>query len=400
MTPAARVAAAIGVIDDWIGEVDGLDHCLRDWGRASRYAGSGDRRAVADLVYDAIRRRRSAAWRMGLEAEAASGRALMLGALALGGGDPGAVFTGEGHAPAPLTVQEQERLAEVPPEAPAAVRLDVEDWQLPLFGDVPEAAIAALGQRAPLDLRVNRLKAEPEAAAAALAEDGIATEPGPLSPDCLRVTGSQHRVRGARAYLDGLVEIQDAASQAVAAFAAARPGETVLDLCAGGGGKTLAMAAMMGGRGRLMAYDIAPTRLVPLSERAERAGARVEMLGPDDLLGLVGVCDLVLVDAPCSGSGAWRRNPDARWRLTRARLDELCATQAALIDQAARLAAPRGRVVYATCSMFACENDERIDGFLAQAPNWCATGRLRLTPLDGGDGFYAASAERRGPREH
>jgi len=385
VTPGARVAAAIEVIDTWTASDEGLDRVLTGWGRTHRFAGSGDRRAIADLVYDCVRRMRSAAWVAG-RPDCGQARVLLAGSLALDGTDAATRFTGEGHAPAALAPGE---IAPTPLDAaPDAVRLDLPDWAMAHLADVPQAALARLRRRAALHLRVNALKAAPPEAAAMLAGDGVTTEPGPLSAHCLTVTGGAARLARARAYAEGIVEIQDAASQAVAELCAAAPGERVLDLCAGAGGKTLALAAAMRHRGRLFAHDAAPARLAQLAPRAERAGIAVETLGPD--AALPGGCDLVLVDAPCSGSGAWARNPDAKWRLTPEGLAALTATQDALLDRALGCLAPGGRLVYATCSLMAAENGARIDAFLARHPGFVLRDRRQWTPLDGGDGFFAA----------
>ena len=394
MTPAARVRAAIEIIDEWQAGDDGLDRVLARWGRAHRFAGSGDRHAIADLVYDGVRRMRSAAWVAGV-GEPADGRTLLRGCLLLDGVDIETVFTGDRHAPASLGEAER-RPARPLADSPRAVRLDLPDWLEPELAEVDDRVLEALRDRAPLDLRVNLLKAGRGEAVAALAADGIAAGPVPLSPAALRVRDGQRRVAGSRAYREGLVEIQDAASQAVADLAEARPGETVLDLCAGGGGKALALAAAMRGpernAGRLIAHDIAPQRIAPLPDRARRAGARVEIMATAGLEALAGACDLVFVDAPCSGSGAWRRNPDAKWQLTAEALDRLTATQDALLDQAARLARPGGRVLYATCSLIGRENRPRVDAFLARRPGWRLAAARALTPPEG-DGFYAALLE-------
>ncbi|GMG85265.1 RsmB/NOP family class I SAM-dependent RNA methyltransferase [Paralimibaculum aggregatum] len=408
MTPGARVAAAIAVLDRWAAGTEGLDRVLAAWGRENRYAGSGDRRAVADLVYDAVRRLRSALWAggrsdlargapAGLAAGPGTpdpsdrpGRPALIGSLRLDGEDPAALFTGAGHAPPPLAAGE----AGGAPldDAPQAVRLDLPDWLLAaeLLGEVPEGALDRLRRRAPVFLRANRLKTDPEGAIAALAEDGILAVPGPLSPTCLAVTEGARRVARSGAFRDGLVEVQDAASQAVADLCAARPGERVLDLCAGAGGKSLALAAAMAGRGRLRAHDVSATRLAQLGPRALRAGASVEVVGSEALADFTGGCDLVLVDAPCSGSGAWARNPDAKWRLTRAALERLRAAQGALIARGAELLAPGGRLVYATCSMMPAENDRTVAAALAGLPGFTLESRRAWTPLDGGDGFFAA----------
>lgn len=394
MTPAARVRAAIEVIDEWQAGEEGLDRVLTRWGRAHRFAGSGDRHAIADLAYDAVRRMRSAAWVAGTDGPV-DGRGLLRGCLLLEQADIGTLFTGDRHAPAPLTEAER-RAARPLADAPRAVRLDLPDWLEAELAGVSDPVLEALRERAPLDLRVNLLKARQEDAVAALAAEGIIADSVPLSPTALRVREGQRRVAGSRAYAQGLVEMQDAASQAVADLAAARPGETVLDLCAGGGGKTLALAAHMRGPGRdggrLVAHDIAPQRIAPLPERARRAGARVEIMATAGLEALAGDCDLVFVDAPCSGSGAWRRNPDAKWRLASAALDRLVATQDWLLDRAARLAGPDGRILYATCSLIPRENGARVDAFLARAPGWRLAAERALAPPEG-DGFYAALLE-------
>jgi 16S rRNA (cytosine967-C5)-methyltransferase len=195
--------------------------------------------------------------------------------------------------------------------------------------------------------------------------------------------------------MDGHVEVQDAASQAVADYAQAMPGDTVLDYCAGGGGKVLALAASMAGQGHLHAHDIAPRRLAQLADRAIRAGAEITLLEPGQIGHLTGRCDLVLVDAPCSGSGAWRRNPDAKWRLTQNQLATYLQTQDTVLDQAGAAVRPLGRLIYATCSLLAVENQERVAKFLATHADF-HRGRepLTLTPADGGDGFFACEIVR------
>ena len=387
MTPGARVQAAIEILDRWLTGAEGADRLLAQWGRASRYAGSGDRRAVADLVYDALRRMRSAAWVAG--AQAADGRAVLRGSLLLDGLDPAAFFTGDGHAPSALSEAEATPIRSLD-MAPRAVRLDLDDWLMRLLAGVPDEALAPLRHRAPLHLRVNRLKVTPEQAVAELAREGVVVEPGPLDPDCLVVRENPHRVAQSIAYLEGLVEVQDAASQAAARYASAQPGQTVLDFCAGGGGKALAMAAQMGGQGAVYAHDIAAERLAQIAPRAARAGAMVSVLAPRETVTLAQRCDLVLVDAPCSGSGAWARNPDAKWRLSPERLAELQALQDQILDLAAQAVRPGGRLVYATCSLIADENQRRTEAFLTRQAGF-APGRrpLVLTPADGGGGFFA-----------
>jgi 16S rRNA (cytosine967-C5)-methyltransferase len=393
MTPAARVEAAIEIVDGWRDGSEGLDRMLTRWGRTHRFAGSGDRHAIADLVHDAMRRMRSALWVAGVS-EPGTGRDLLRGSLLLDDIDPRTLFTGERYAPPPLGEGEH-RPARPLGSASRPVRLDFPDWLAEELAGTEDRVLEAMRARAPLDLRVNLLKTRPAEAVAALARENIAAAPAPLSPTALRVRSGQRRVAASRAYRDGLVEIQDAASQAAVDLAAARPGETVLDLCAGGGGKTLALAAAMEGRGRLCAHDIAPRRMAALPERARRAGAAVEIVETPELVRLHGACDLVFVDAPCSGSGAWRRNPEGKWRLRPEDLERMTATQDALLLQAIALLAPGGRIVYATCSILARENDARVETLLRGCDRLALRHRLSLTPLDGGDGFYAAVIGRR-----
>ncbi|MFT6772515.1 MAG: 16S rRNA (cytosine967-C5)-methyltransferase [Paracoccaceae bacterium] len=365
----------------------GTDRALTAWGRANRFAGSGDRAAIADLIYDALRRRRSLGARLG--ADDPDGRALML-ALAAEAGDPDALFNGAGYAPAPTTEAERAALAATP-EIPEAVRLDLPDGLMDelrrSLGDDLAGVATLLQSRAAVDLRVNVARTDPAAAIRALARDGVEAAPGPLSPTCLRVTAGARKLRAAKAYLSGMVEVQDAASQAIADLADVRPGEVVLDYCAGGGGKALALAAKMQGRGRVLTHDVDPRRMRDLPARAARAGAAVEILPGPPPVRLRGACDLVFVDAPCSGTGAWRRNPDGKWTLSWAEVEALAALQRRILIEASAFVAPGGRLVYATCSLLRIENE---DALVVAPPGWTRAETLRLTPLDGGDGFFAA----------
>ncbi|MEM8790822.1 MAG: RsmB/NOP family class I SAM-dependent RNA methyltransferase [Pseudomonadota bacterium] len=387
MRPDARVQAAIEVLGRWRGNDLPAERVLADWGRANRYAGSGDRRAIADLVYDAIRRWCSAAWLVGSEEP----RAVVLGTLLQAGADVDGLFSGTRHGPARLDAAE--RAAKAPADlarAPWGIRLDLPDWLEAELEGVPEEALAGLRHRAPLDLRVNRLKADRADAIARLAEDGIEAVPGPLSADCLRVVEGWHRVQRSGAYVAGLVEIQDAASQAGAAFAQVQPGEHVVDFCAGGGGKALAMAAAQRGEGRIEAYDIAPARLAQIPVRAARAGAEIAILSDADLAKRRGAADCIFVDAPCSGSGAWRRTPEAKWRLTPERLADLRAAQTRIISQAAALMRPGGRLIYATCSLLHCENTDQIRTAEEENPALTCELSHSWTDLNEGDGFFVA----------
>ena len=383
MTPAARVAAAIGVLDRVLGG-EAAEKALTNWARANRYAGSGDRAAVRDHVFDALRCRRSFAALGGAE----TGRGLMIGALRAEARDPAEVFTGEGYAPPPLTDGET---GEVRDDLPEAVRLDVPDWLAPALrsglGEAFAPVMEVLRHRAPVFVRANLLKTDRAGAAAALAADGIETAPHPLAETALEVVAGARKLRNAEAYRTGLVELQDAASQAVIEALGPVSGQRVLDYCAGGGGKSLALAAL---GARVSAHDADPGRMADLPARAERAGAdiaRVDRPAP-------GAWDLVLADAPCSGSGAWRRQPEAKWRLTAGRLKDLTGIQAEILDTAKTCVASGGRLAYATCSILDAENNDQVTAFLARNPGWRVETTRPFLPTKGGDGFFLATFAR------
>ena len=387
MTPAARAAAAIAVLDRILtGEP--AEQALTNWGRASRFAGSGDRYAVRDLVYDALRCKRSfAALGGGVTGNEITGRALILGGLIASGGDPGAIFTGEGHAPAALGPADKGR------EPEGAEALDVPDWVFPhlvkALGDDLEATLQALRHRAPVYLRVNSRKASLSDALAALAAEGIVAQPVEGLENGLEATENARKIHQSRAYLDGLVELQDASSQAVVEALPLRDGMRVLDHCAGGGGKALAMAAQAGIR--LYAHDAAPQRLRDLVTRAGRAGVKAHVTDNPEK---TAPYDLTLTDVPCSGSGSWRRDPMGKWQLTAGRLAELVQVQASILERCAPMVAPKGHLAYATCSLLREENEDQIAAFLGRHPEWTCGLTRRFSPLSGGDGFFLALLSR------
>lgn len=376
MTPGARIAGAIEVLDRILAGTR-AEVALTNWGRANRFAGSGDRAAIRDHVFDALRCRRSFAALGGAE----TGRGLMLGALRAAGSDPAALFTGEGHAPSPPGPGETGR-------TPGAMEaLDCPDWLAPplqaALGPNFAPVMQALQHRAPVFLRVNRARLDRTAAIARLAAEGIVSRPHPLAETALEVTAGERRIQASEAYAEGLVELQDASSQAVAEALPLADGQRVLDYCAGGGGKTLAMAARA--RLRLEAHDADPGRMRDLPARAKRAGVAVRLAASPR-----GPYDLVLTDVPCSGSGSWRRDPEGKWALTPARLAELQAIQAQVMDRAAALVAPAGWLAYATCSLLREENEAQVAAFLARSPGWACTAQRRFSPLHDGDGFFLA----------
>lgn len=382
MTPAARHAAAIGVLDAW---ADGVaaEQALTRWARGARYAGSGDRAAVRDLVYDVLRQKGNCAAFGG----GTDGRALILGLMRLRGADPAAVFTGALHAPPPLTAAEDG----APDVTPDPAR-DVPDWMLPLLAarmgaELPRL-LAAMGTRAPVYLRVNRRKADSAAALARLAEDGVNARAVPGCDTALEVTDGPRRLRGSAAYGEGWVELQDLSAQrAVATLPWPATGK-ILDYCAGGGGKTLAIADRTGAA--VFAHDALPRRMADLPARAARAGVGLDMVGTADLARHASY-DAVLCDVPCSGSGTWRRDPEAKWRLSPGDLDRLIATQADILAAAAPLVAPGGMLAYMTCSLFEAENEGQVAAFEAGHPGWRRLVQRIDTPLSASDGFFAAA---------
>lgn len=384
MTPAARVQAAVEVLDRILSGTP-AEQALTGWARASRYAGSGDRAAVRDHVFDALRRRRSCLARSGL---AESGRALMIGAL--GDDERTALFAGTPHAPAPLSAGELAALSEPPADLPDPVRLNYPDWLDPALrqalGDDLAPVMATQCQRAPVFLRANPRKLDIAAITGALAGEGIVGQARDDVPGALEVVEGASKIKQSRAFLEGIVELQDLSSQAAVAALPLRDGMRVLDYCAGGGGKILAVAGHI--TGRFTAHDVAFARMTDLPGRAARAGIQVRQARTNELA--PGGHDLVLADAPCSGSGTWRRTPDAKWRLTPDRLDDLCSLQARVLDQAAGHVAPGGLLAYMTCSLLLAENEAQVAAFQARNSGATLIDQRRFSPLTGGDGFFLA----------
>jgi 16S rRNA (cytosine967-C5)-methyltransferase len=408
MTPAARLQMTIEILAAMADTHQPLDRFLKHWFGRRRFAGSGDRRAIAETVFAIQRSRARLAHRMGADGP----RALAIAYAADVAGEAGALDTlfGGPYGPEPLSDEERARLSQAPPPIPDWVRGEYPLWlegELKrAFGDALMAEMDAAQARAPVDLRVNTLKATRPAVLAALAHDGFAAHPTPFSPVGIRIPPGQGSAALARSplFTDGAFEFQDEAAQLAALLAGARPGQAVLDMAAGAGGKALALAAAMEGRGTILACDADPRRLAPLAERAARAGAAIITAGPMPAAGQT--FDLVFVDAPCSGTGTWRRQPELRWRLTPDRLAELTRIQDDLLDRAARYVRPGGMLFYATCSLLPVENQDRVAAFLARRSdftlidlekNWGHPSPPGLgqvfcaTPARGGmGGFFAA----------
>ncbi|EPX78916.1 RsmB/NOP family class I SAM-dependent RNA methyltransferase [Litoreibacter arenae] len=384
MTPAARLSAAIEVLDQYLAGT-AAEKALTNWGRRSRFAGSKDRAAVRDIVFDCLRNRGAYA-RLGL-----SGRGLVLchAAQNTPRADLDSLFSGEGHAPAPLSDAENVGLFQTRFTASKEMRYNMPDWLtaelVASVGDDAPAIAAALTERAAVYLRVNLSRGSVDQAITSLAADGISAEPHDLAEAALEVIDNPRKVSGSTAYLSGLVELQDAASQAICA--ALPPAQRMLDYCAGGGGKVLAYGDR--NDGALFAHDANPQRLRDLEPRAKRAGLKVRVLSTAACR-TASPFDLVLCDVPCSGSGAWRRSPEGKWSLTRGAFEALLETQQDILREAAQLVAPDGVLAFATCSLFRRENEDQIVRFCAENDGWHCSFERRYSPLEGGDGFYIA----------
>ncbi|HEY3947477.1 RsmB/NOP family class I SAM-dependent RNA methyltransferase [Phenylobacterium sp.] len=419
MRDAGRLAAAIDVLGEIETRHRPVRLALKSWGDAARYAGAKDRAFVSGLVLDVLRRRRSLAWRMGDDGP----RAAALAALRLHWDwplDRVAEAAGEEpHGPGRLTDTERAALEQPRDlaDAPAAVRGDYPDWLEAAFerafGDDRAEQGAALSERAPVDLRVNLLKSGPERTLKALTPlhaEATGVLPTALRMPALDPTARSGAVEAIPQFSKGWFEVQDLGSQIAAAAAGEVKGKQVLDLCAGGGGKTLALAAAMGNTGQIYAYDSDARRLADTVRRGDRAGVRNlqvrSPLTPDALKGLEARMDVVFIDAPCSGTGSWRRHPDTKWRLTPETLQKRIADQDAVLDAGAAYVKPGGRMVYVTCSVLPDEDEDRVSAFLARTPGfqvrpatadpnlarWLTPdGFLRLSPKTSGtDGFFVA----------
>ncbi len=427
MRPGARQQAAIEILSTLESQRRPAADAVKDWMLSHRFAGSKDRAEIGDLVFGALRWKQSSAWRMGED----SPRAWVWGALRWGFGWSAEQIEqssyNDPHAPSPPTEAERDALANATLEgAPPHIAGDYPEWLdasfARAFGDQRAEEGAALAAPAPLDLRTNTLKATREKLIAALSESpklSEAPQASPHAPEGVRIPWKQGRTfpwGTEQSFLKGWFEVQDEGSQLAALLSGVEPGMQVADVCAGGGGKTLALAAAMQGKGQIYAYDIDGRRLAPLKARADRAGAHNIQIRPplrtkDALEDLRDRMDVVFVDAPCTGSGTWRRNPDAKWRLRPNALGKRLEEQREALAMAAPLVKQGGRLVYVTCSVLPEENEDQVAAFLATErefapealsasfPAYARTHGLQMTArLTACDGFYVAALQRTASR--
>ena len=406
MTPSARLQAVVDILQSLDGTAQPADRFLRDWFRTRRFAGSKDRRAIMERTYAILRHRSSYAWRMGSE----EARALVIASLLADGLAADAVaelFDGQGYGAAVLSEAERRALSSPPPgEPPLSVRCEFPAFLEPeltrAFGPTLLDEMMAMQARAPIDLRANTLKVSRDTVAEGLVAEGFAVEHTPYAPNGLRLPPGEGsaKLSATTSFTEGAFEFQDEAAQIAALLCGAKPGMRVLDIAAGAGGKSLALAATMRNEGEIVASDIDSARLEPLIPRARRAGATI--IQPRHTIPDVPF-DVVLVDSPCSGSGTWRRQPELRWRVTPERLKELMALQDSLLEQGAARTAPGGRLVYATCSLLPCENEDRIAQFLSNHADFAAVPAadawreaVGTEPPAGMGGFFQATPRRTG----
>ncbi len=382
MTPAARYAAGQTVLDA-IEDGQAAEQALLGWARSNRYAGSKDRAAVRDIVFSCLRSWRSYQHATGLP----GAKGAIVGHVLAQGLDVADVFSGQGYAPAPLTDEELAMLATAKAPPSKAVEYDLPDWLWPMAEHIAHENLVALKDRAPIDLRVNLQKTTVTDAQKLLSNEGVETTPILQCKAGLRVQGHTRKVLNTSAYLDGYVELQDAGSQQLIDMLPMLAG-TVLDYCAGGGGKSLALASVQPDV-NIVAYDINTKRLTDLPARAERAGMAITILDTDPAEQSQKF-NHVLVDAPCSGSGAWRRSPAGKWRLTSDDLDATIETQLSILNRVKTLVTDGGNLVYMTCSIFRSENEDQVERFLAQNTDWRCSLTETILVSDQSDGFFCA----------
>ncbi|MBZ9709250.1 RsmB/NOP family class I SAM-dependent RNA methyltransferase [Mesorhizobium sp. ESP7-2] len=427
MRLGGRLAAAIEVLEDIGRRHRPVADALKDWGLSHRFAGGGDRAAIGNIVYDALRHKRSAGWLLGEDTPRAIGFGALLLEWSQTGQSLNATLEGDKFAPPLLSATELQAIAERRlADAPPAVRADIPDWCEPLFerafGETWVEEGAALATRPPLDIRVNTLQADRAKVLAELEQTGASA--ARIAPHGIRIPpidgdGRHPNVQAEPAFQKGWFEVQDEGSQIAAALASATAGMQVLDFCAGAGGKTLALSAAMDNHGQIFAHDAEKARLAPIFDRIRRSENRnVQVVTkPSELAPLGHHMDIVLVDAPCTGSGTWRRRPDAKWRLTQRQLDARKSEQATILDAAKVYVKPGGLLVYITCSVFDEENGQQVAAFRERSSGFApvdhrvlwdgrfpghqtaarigAGGDISLSPaLSGTDGFYFCALRR------
>ena len=396
MTPGAQVSAVIDILDNYLVGVP-ENKALLNWFRGNRFAGSNDRRAIRDIFFNCLRFKRSSLWPFETSGYRENGRYLVMGMLTLSGERLSEIFNEEKYSPKVLTENEKvviKSFEKIGAQAPLSVKHNFPEFLEQSLKDSFNTnffeSLKCLNTRASLFLRVNCIKGTRKSVISSLKKEGIVTEFASNSNFGLKVLKNAKYLDRSQSYLTGEVEIQDISSQAAVDFIKPMKGKKILDFCAGGGGKTLAMASLTLADGEFFVHDISVSRTPNLIKRCKRAGFSVRVLTTDVLENLNDKFDLVVADVPCSGTGAWRRNPGSKWWLTRNKLDNLLVTQKDILETASKYVKTGGILAYMTCSVLKKENKDQIDLFLSVNKDFCLEQDILISPLQGGDGFYAS----------
>jgi len=384
MTPNARIASAILIIDSIIAG-DPAEKVLTNWARKSRFAGSSDRSAVRDIVYDCLRSLNS----FGTLGGNKTGRGVIIGYLLFSNKEPNLFFNGIGYGPSELTPSELSHIDLTQNESSPLEVLDFPDCLLDelkdSLGESFYSVNKTLKQRAPFYIRVNLSKATLDEVQLILRDQGIETELDDTCVTALKVLSNPRKVKQSDAYKTGLLDIQDLNSQISCRTIPVKNGWKLLDFCAGGGGKSLALSDRFSGT--IDAYDKDFLRMKDIPVRSDRAGVTINLLSNDDIR-TVSSYDLVICDVPCTGSGAWRRNPDAKWTLTTDNYEALKKTQQEIFDDASKLVSGNGVLVYMTCSLLKAENSDQVEAFLLRNSDWEVVFQESFPLSNSGDGFF------------
>lgn len=400
MTPGARVSAAISILDNYlVGTPE--NKALINWFRGNRFAGSKDRRAIREIFFKCLRFKMSSLWPFEKAGFPQRGRYLVIGMLLISREQLNKIFDDKKYSPESFSEDEKtviNSFTEILLQAPLSIKFDfprfLENDLKESFGDSLVENLKSLNERASLFLRVNLIKGTNESVIKSLKEEEIKVEIVRKSTSGLKVLENAKAVNKSQPYLRGEVEIQDISSQAAVNFINPKKGIKILDFCAGGGGKTLAMASLTLAEGEFFVYDTIPSRMIELFKRCGRAGFKAQLLKTNILESTNQLFDLVVIDVPCSGTGAWRRNPGSKWWLTQEKLDELLIDQRNILLTASKYVKNGGVFAYLTCSVLNKENRGQIDWFLSTNADFWLEKDLLISPFQGGDGFYVSLLKR------
>ncbi len=400
MTPGARFEAAISILDKFL-EGEPINKVLLNWFRNNRFAGSKDRFSIRETVFNCLRFRRSSLWPFNYYGSTVCGRSWVLGLLILTDRRAVKFFNGDRFSPACISCEEKSVISsfnKVLEKAPISVQLDHPEFLEHLFreslGQNYVSILKCLNSRAKLFLRVNLIRSTVPEAIKLLKSEKVEVRKCSYASSGLLVLSPINNIEKLDTYKSGKIEIQDISSQAVVDFIDPRGQIEILDYCAGSGGKTLAMASLVKFESKFFVHDKAPSRIKPFYERAKRAGIFAKTIRTSELNKGYKFFDLVVSDVPCSGTGAWRRNPEGKWWLSEVKLESLIIEQRDILKRSSRLVRYGGQFAYVTCSVLTSENRSQVDWFLSRNESFRLVRDIFISPMDGGDGFYAAILEK------